>query len=262
MEKLFNFKHRVSEEIRIFKTVVAQTMTTHLQVDKIKELYNFTADNIDVIPPGVDVERFHPLGKDELDIHLDLPERYVFCLSRIDSNKGHDYLLHAFDIVRRKLPGVQLLIGGGSPEPKKVELEVKAMMKGIIDEKGMHDRVRIIGYVPDEALTTYYRQADLFVLPSKFEPFGMTVLEAMAAGTPVVASRLGGIKENITPGRNGMLVDPSDTQDLASAIIDILSHGERAAEMGRTGRNFVVEEFSWDAIARKFIAFYAKYMKQ
>jgi mannosylfructose-phosphate synthase len=260
MERVFNFKHRVAEEIRIFKSVVAQTMTTHLQVDKIAELYDFRADNIDVIPPGVDVERFHPAAVGEAEAELDLPENFIFCLSRIDSNKGHDFLLHAFDIVKDRIPGVQLLIGGGSPKPRQVELEVRAMMKRIIDEKKMHDRVRILGYVPDEALTTYYRKAGMFVLPSKFEPFGMTVLEAMACGTAVIASRMGGIRENITQGKNGFLVDPSDRDEFAAAMVDLLSDPAKTEAMGRAGREFVLAEFSWDAIARKFTEFYDKYL--
>ena len=260
MEKVFNFKHRAAEEIRIFKTMVAQTMTTKIQVEKIEELYDFTADNIEVIPPGVDVERFRPLAENEKEMDIDVPEKYVFCLSRIDSNKGHGYLLHAFDIVRRQIPDVHLLIGGGSPKPKGVELEVKAMMKKLIDQYAMHDRVRILGYVPDEPLAAYYSKARLFVLPSRFEPFGMTTLEAMAVGTPVVASKLGGIRENIDSGRNGVLVDPSDKEELAAAVIDSLKNPEKAKAMGLAGREVILKEFSWEAIAGKFLDFYRRTM--
>jgi mannosylfructose-phosphate synthase len=261
MERKFNFERRIADELRIFESVTAQTVTTDIQREKIEHLYGFSAENIVTIPPGVDVHTFKPLEPGAGAAETGLPERYVFCLSRIDTNKGHDFLLNAFDQVRRAIADVHLVIGGGSPEPQQRERKVFAMMREIIDEKRMADRVHVIGYVPDEMLVPYYRQAELFALPSLFEPFGMTAIEAMASGTPVVASRLGGIRTVITSGLNGLLVDPSDTEEFAAAMVQLLTDHEATERLGREGRDVVRQQFSWEAIAERHLELYQRYLE-
>ncbi|MCF8230356.1 MAG: glycosyltransferase [Bacteroidales bacterium] len=260
MEERFNFKYRIAEEIRVFKNINAQSVTSIVQLEKINELYNFFADNIAIIPPGVDVHHFKPVSSDEADISLDLPEKYIYCISRIDSNKGHDFLLRAFDIVRKKLKDVDLVIGGGSPNPKDREKEVFDKMNQIIEECGMQNRGHILGYVPDELMAPYYRRAELFVLPSLFEPFGMTTQEAMACGTPVVASKYGGIRTVLENGIDGMLVDPSDAEEFAGIMIKILTDKKLRRKLSEEGYKTVHREFSWEAIADKFLKFYREYM--
>jgi glycosyltransferase involved in cell wall biosynthesis len=152
------------------------------------------------------------------------------------------------------------VIGGGSPTPGQRERGVFATMRGIIDEKGLHDNVSIIGYVPDEMLVPYYRQAEMFVLPSLFEPFGMTALEAMACGTPVVASRPGGIRTVITTEENGLLVDPADPDEFAEAMVRLLKDRALGRRLGEAGRQTIVAQFSWEAIAERHIAFYRRFM--
>ncbi|MBA7630664.1 Mannosylfructose-phosphate synthase [subsurface metagenome] len=260
MEKKYKFKHRTVEELRIFKIVKAQTVTTKLQQEKIEQLYGFTADNIVVISPGVDIHNFQPFKPNEKKIKTDLPEKYIFCLSRIDTNKGHDLLLNAFDIVRKEIPDIHLVIGGGSPEPQQTELEILAMMKRIVHEKNMYKRVHIIGYVPDDKLVVSYQQAKLFALPSIFEPFGMTVLEAMACGIPVIASKFGGIRTVISSGENGLLIDPSNNREFAEAIIKLLKDKNLASILGREGCKTIHKHFSWEVIADKHMSFYKEFM--
>lgn len=260
MEQKYNFKHRIAEELRIFKSVAAQSVTTILQQEKLAELYDFESDNVVVISPGVDVHHFKSPEKDTDTVETGFPEKYVFCLSRIDSNKGHDLLLKAFDIVRKEVSGVDLVIGGGSSEPQEREIEVLDAMKNIVDEREMQERVRIIGYVPDELLVMYYQQSELFVLPSIFEPFGMTALEAMACGRPVVASKFGGIKNVITSGENGLLIDPENAEEFAQAIVTILSEEELSEKYGMEGQKTILEYFSWEAIANRHIEFYKRFM--
>ncbi|MGD8698738.1 MAG: glycosyltransferase [Gemmatimonadales bacterium] len=260
MERKFNFERRVSEEQRIFRSVSAQTVTSELQRDKIRELYGWQSQNIEVIPPGVDVRFFRPPDPNRPVPQTDLPERYVFCLSRIDSGKGHDFLIDAFDLVRRELPDVRLVIGGGSPTPQLRELAVLGTMHAIIDEKQLHDHVTIAGYVADDRLVPYYQSAALFTLPSLFEPFGMTVLEAMACGTPVVASRLGGIRTVINSGQNGLLVDPTDRDEFAAAMVRLLTDASLAERLGEAGRSAVISEFSWEAIARRHLGLFERHL--
>lgn len=260
MEKKFNFEHRIAEELRIFRSVKAQTVTTKVQEKKLKELYGFSADNVEVIPPGVDVHTFRPLEPGEQPTQTDLPARYIFTLSRIDSNKGHDLLLYAFDIVSKQVPDVHLVIGGGSPKPQETELEVRASMNKILQEKRMSGRVHIMGYVPDELVVPYYRHSELFAMPSIFEPFGMTALEAMACGRPVVASKFGGIRNVISSGENGLLVDPQKAEEFARAMMTLLKDGKLSDSLGQAGRKTIQEQFSWEAIAQRHIRFYEKFV--
>ena len=263
MEKKFRFSHRISEELRVFRSVVAQTVTTDVQRQKLGELYGFTSGDIATISPGVDIHTFRPLESGEARMDIGLPERYILCLSRIDSNKGHDLLLNAFSLVCKSVPDIHLVIGGGSTSKAgQTELEVLADMKRIIAEKDMGSRVHITGYIPDEHLVATYRQAAMFVLPSLFEPFGMTALEAMACGRPVVASRLGGIREVVTSEESGMLVDPADPVEFSAAIIRLLNDEPFAGRIGEQGRHIVRERYSWEAIAARHIEFYEKYLNK
>lgn len=260
MEKKYKFKHRISEELRIFKSVQAQTVTTSLQQEKIEQLYGFTSDNIVVISPGVDVHTFRPLKPGERKTKTDLPDKYIFCLSRIDANKGHDLLLNAFNVVQKELPNIHLVIGGGSPQPQQTELEVLSTMRKIIDEKNLHSRVHIVGYIPDEKLVASYQQAELFALPSIFEPFGMTVLEAMACAVSVVASKFGGIRTVISSGKDGILIDSRNENEFADAMLKLLRDRSLAVRLGQEGRATIQKEYSWEAIAEKHISFYKKFM--
>ncbi|MFU8842409.1 MAG: glycosyltransferase [Bacteroidales bacterium] len=260
MERKFNFRHRNAEELRIFKEVNGQTLTSTVQHEKLVELYNFDAPNIAIIPPGVDVDKFKIPTVADLKAPSPLPDRYIYCLSRIDSNKGHDFLLRAFSLVKDVIDDVTLVIGGGSPNPKPREKEVFAMMDTIIAEEKMEDRVMFAGYVPDDKMVTYYQQAEMFVLPSIFEPFGMTSQESMACGVPVVASKFGGIRNVIVHEKNGMLVDPSNAREFADAMIKILQDSELRMHIGMAGSDTIRSEFSWNAIADKFLDFYSKFV--
>ena len=260
MDARYRFRHRVAEELRIFNSVAAQTVTSVVQKDKLAELYGFSSDNVVVIPPGVDIARFRPLAAGEAPVDTGLPARYILCLSRIDANKGHDLLLHAFDLVRKSVPDVRLVIGGGSTTPEEREAGILADLRTIITERGMADRVSIIGYIADEMMAPTYRQAQMFVLPSLFEPFGMTAQEAMACGVPVVASKLGGIRDVITTGENGLLVDPSDAAEFAAGITRLLRDDRLRAAISTAGQRSVAESYSWEAIAGRFVALYEQYL--
>jgi glycosyltransferase involved in cell wall biosynthesis len=121
MEEKYQFEKRIEEELKVFQAVNGQTATTKAQLQIMESHYDFQSENITIIPPGVDIEAFHPGKTSE---NSELPTNYIFCLSRIDENKGHELLLNAFDIVRRNLPEIHLVIGGGSPRPKPREKQL------------------------------------------------------------------------------------------------------------------------------------------
>lgn len=259
MERLFNFSQRIHWENKIFENATAQTVTTADGKETYKRLYNFESPDLVIIPPGVDARRFRPLAADETDRRLDVPDEFVFALSRIDSNKGLDYLIRAFATIQAKCDA-HMVIGGGSKNPKQHEIDVKASLTHLVAGLKIEDRVTFTGYLPDELLDSYYRQTRVFVLPSKYEPFGMTVLEAMACGTPVIATALGGIRHVLTDHLDSLLVDPSKPQQLGVAILTMLTDGDLAKRLAENGHRLIQEKFSWEKIARQTLSFYENYV--
>jgi mannosylfructose-phosphate synthase len=258
MEKLFKFSERIHWENIIFRKARAQTVTTIDGKQNYKRLYGFESPSLVIIPPGVDTKRFRPLLPGERDRTLDVPGRYIFALSRIDSNKGHDSLIRAFEGVARQCEAV-LLIGGGSKNPKQHEMDVKARLEKLVAELDLGDRVKFTGYIPDDDLATYYRKAAVFVLPSKYEPFGMTTLEAMSCGTPVIATRFGGIKDDLEHGVDSLLVDPTDPKEFSKAMFDVLTDEKLASKLSENGRKTIDRTFSWESIAARTIKFYEQF---
>lgn len=255
MEKTFNFSQRIHWENIIFRSAAAQTVTTQDGYDNYKRLYDFESPDLVIIPPGVDTKRFRPLKPGEKGRKLDIPERFVFALSRIDSNKGLDYLIRAFATIHDQTDAT-LVIGGGSQNPQAYETGVKNSLLEIVESEAIGGRVRFTGYVPDEMLDSYYRDAEVFVLPSKYEPFGMTVLEAMGCGTAVVATRLGGIRHVLHDRKDSLLVDPSKPDELGAAILTLLTEKPFADSLARTGLELIRSTFSWESIAKRTLAFY------
>jgi mannosylfructose-phosphate synthase len=257
MESLFRFEQRIRWEREIFRRATAQTVTTSDGREPYERLYGFVSDDIVVIPPGVDVRRFRP-GALSAAASVTTPENYILTLGRLDATKGLDDLLRAYEIVSRSSPA-QLVIGGGSISPRPNETEMRKSLLHLVDTLRLGGRVTFVGYIPDSHLATYYRNARLFVLPSKYEPFGMTVLEAMACGTPVVATRRGGLGHELTDRADSLLVDPSDPAALSSAILEILNDDSLARRLRTAGLKLVEERYSWRNIARQTLSFYDKY---
>ena len=259
MEKKYRFNQRIGEERKVFRAVNGQTTTTKVQIQIMKSLYDFQSENTVIIPPGVDIEAFHP---EEASGDSELPANYIFCLSRIDESKGHEVLLNAFDLVRRKVSGIHLVIGGGSPSPKPREVKILKKIQRIIEEHDMGDLVHVIGYVPDEKMRAFYKRARLFVLPSTFEPFGMTALEAMACRTPTMVSKFAGIAEFLHDHRDCIITDPTNQEEFSAAIIELLENRELGERISRAGLALVRDRFSWEAIAEKHMKFYKNFMNR
>lgn len=257
MEKLYHFGERIAEEKRVFAAAAGLTVTNPASVEKYKEYYGFESENMVVIPPGVNTARFN--AEDDGRAVAGTERPYVFSLSRIDANKGLDFLINAFARVAGEAD-LALVIGGGSAEPRERERLVLEELRDLAAAQGVEGRVAFTSYVTDRELPYFYRRARAFVLPSKFEPFGMTALEAMACGTPVVATNLGGLARFLEDGRDALLVDPSRTEELAAAILRAATDGELAARLVAAGRETVAREFTWEAIAKKHIAFYERFI--
>ncbi len=255
-EEMFRFEERIVQEKIIFKKARGITATSQAEYDNYKYYYGYESDNMVIIPPGVDVNLFNPGKEDKAEIDSGLPENYILALARIDHNKGFDLLIHAYALLAAEHPGLYLVIGGGSKDPKQPEIDLKKELVHIAQSYGLQDRVLLPGYVPDEMMPTYYRNARVFILSSRFEPFGMTAIEAMACGTPVVVTSLGGIRHFLTDHEDAMVVNPKNKQELSAAIAEILENKEVASRLREKGLETVHERFTWEAIADQHVDFF------
>ncbi|ANY24028.1 MULTISPECIES: glycosyltransferase family 4 protein [Gordonia] len=205
------------------------------------------------LPPGVDTERFapDPVLRQQFRDRLDLGERpTILCLSRLVPRKGQDVLIRALPLIRRTIPDAALVIVGGGPYAKT--------LRDLAADTGVAGDVVFTGSVPADELAAYHNIADVFAMPSRtrgrgldVEGLGIVYLEASASGVPVVAGLSGGAPETIDEGVTGTAVDGTDVDAVALAILSILSDRAAAAEMGRAGRRYVVENWQWSQMAAR-----------
>lgn len=201
------------------------------------------------IPGGVDLAAFSP-GTDRpaLRARLGLPDQpTVFFLARLD--RAHYFKgLHVLIEALAQIPEAALVVGGDG----EWRTEYEAMARARLGE-----RVRFVGDVADDALPDYYRAADALALPSidRTEAFGLVLLEALACGTPVVASRLPGVRTLVDEGRTGFLVEPGDALDLAAKLAECLRSHDA---LSPNAVAFVRERYSWEAIAGQLLALYQR----
>ncbi|MFC1570401.1 glycosyltransferase [Candidatus Omnitrophota bacterium] len=256
MEKMFSFKLRIKWEKIIYKKLKALVMTSTDMIGRSRRFYNYHKKNYVVLPAGVNTAFFRPLRYKERDRRIDVPQNYVFWVGRFDTNKGLDYLLKAFASIIHKNKDLFLVIGGGSQSPKQREKDLRTYLKGIVQKESLENRVFFTGHIKDELMPPYYRRAKFFVLPSKFEPFGMTAAEAMACGTALIASNRSGIRKYLKNKKNCLVVNPSNKTDLGWAMQVLNRNSSFRNKIAKAGRIFAKEHFSWLKIADKSIDVY------
>lgn len=237
------------------KETVAQTshyvFVSHFLADRFSGHFPEIPEHlITVIHNSVDTDHFHPKKRhskqaDQLRKKYNLrPNRTVLFVGRTVPSKGVDNLLDALDIVRKALPDVKLLVVG-SPFFGSIDNSgYLGKLKECTDR--MVNAVIFTGFVGHEHIPDYHAVSDLAVAPSRWhEPFGKVVIEAMAAGTPIVASRRGGIPELIEHHTDGVLIDnPQDVQTLATCITDLLNSPEKRNQLANHARRNAEQKFS------------------
>ena len=200
-----------------------------------------------IIPNGVDFKRFE--RPQPVPEHLRDDKPTILCVGRLEARKGIEHLLRAFSRLKQSIPNARLvLIGEGGLRPK---YEAFAARLGLSD-------VLFQGYVSDADLPAYYQRANVVCAPSTTnESFGITLVEAMASGTPVVATRMGGYAQVTTHGVNGMLVKPGDETVLAETLQQVLEDSslhDRLVDGGITR----AQDFDWPNVAGQIISYYAE----
>jgi len=257
LEEKYNFRHRIREEKIIYDECDALVATTPQQRDILMGgEYDVPQKKIHVIPPGYDDTRFFPVSmatRQALKQELDVEGRIVLALGRMAKNKGYDLLLRAMPTVFARVDDVRLLLAVGSTEPTPDETEQIDQLRHLADELGIRDRVLFRDYIPDDFLADYYRAADVFALSSRYEPFGMTAIEAMACGTPTVVTTEGGLWEQITWGQEAIYANPFDPESFGHAMAAILMHPRISRQLAKFGSQKARARFTWTGVAQQVL---------
>ncbi|MGA5325410.1 glycogen synthase [Streptomyces griseoincarnatus] len=216
---------------------------------------------VHVVHNGIDTALYRPdPGTDALDrIGLDRSRPYVLFVGRITRQKGVPHLLRA---VRRVDPAAQVVLCAGAPDTPEIDREFRELYEELSRvREGVH---WIPQMLPRPEVIQLLTHATVFACPSVYEPLGIVNLEAMACGTAVVASRVGGIPEVVDEGGTGLLVDVDDDFEagLARALDVVLGDPGTARAMGEAGRERAVTEFGWDAVARRTAGLYEEILRQ
>ncbi len=215
--------------------------------DAIVNYYGADADNVAVIPPGVDTDRFRPLDQAECRRKLGIGgERVLLYVGRLERLKGVDILLRAMQQLEHPA-GVKLLIVGGNMGSHEM-----TRLKGIAREMGIEKKVQFLGSAPHSELPVYYNAADVCVLPSYYESFGLAALEASACGKPVVASRVGGLPSVVLDGRTGYLIAWRCPGPFVERLDLLLTNDHLRRQMGAAAREHA-ETLTWDATADRLL---------
>lgn len=190
---------------------------------------------LQVIHNGIDTERFRT---ERLPFPENVPTRIIGCIARLTEAKDHGNLLEAFSLLVQSFSNVRLVLVG--------EGEMRRVIERKISDLGLERFVEMLGNRSD--IPGLLAGLDIFVLPSKREGFPVSILEAMAAGRPVVATDVGGVCEVISSGENGLIVPPNDFKSLANALFILLDNPEKAIAMAIKGRNTVAKSFSVESM--------------
>jgi len=227
-------------EYKCADKVIAVSKAT---AEETVRFYRLPKERVVAIHNGIDLLSFTDLRvEEENEGHT------ILSVGRLSWRKGYKYLIDAMPNILSEYPDAKLVIVGYGDQRTPLQWHVKKL--------GIESSVCFLDKVSGERLYSLYHEADVYVQPSLYEPFGITILEAMSMRKPVVATRVGGIPELITNGAEGLLVEPGNSLQLARAIINVFSDSSCRRRFGSNARKRVEREFTWEAVAKKTLEFY------
>ena len=257
VESDYRFAERNRKEFLIYRRCDRVIATTYQQLELLNDLYDVPERHLTMIPPGIDESRFTPVTSREVAAQrrrLKMRKNDVYTVGRAAANKGYDLLIRTLPELRELIPDarLQLAVGANSrADQKKVD-----RWKALADRLGVTDAVVWRGYVEDDELANHYRAAPVFALPSRYEPFGMTAVEAMACGTPCVVTVHGGLEEMFDFGSQALFADPKRPREFAAMLSMPLRYEQLRQRLSIDGARFARRNFGWRGIARKTLAAY------
>lgn len=249
-------RHRVRGfyDRRLAAPVIARAARVIVQSREEERLLRengFALPAVVTIPPGYSASPAPASGSESFARSTGINGPFLLFVGRLAANKGLLPLVTAFKALHEHDPSSTLVLAGADGgQGERVD--------ALAQQLGIAASVRRIGFVPEERLVQAFAEARLFVLPSDYEAFGLVLLEALAQGTPVIASRVGGIPEFIEDGRSGRLIAPADAGSLTEALLSLWDDPEARRRMGDYGRRTVVPKFDWERVVDRLEATYGE----
>jgi mannosylfructose-phosphate synthase len=252
LERTYRFAERFEAERQVYQSSEYLICTTPQQQELIEEAYEVSPDKMTVIPAGIDDERFTPSFAATPRVIRDrfqFTDTDVYTVGRAADNKGIDLLIRAFPYLRELVPEarLQLAVGSGTEQDQ----QLIESWKQLASDLGVADRTHWIGYIPDGMMPDYYRAAGVFALPSRYEPFGMTAIEAMACGTPTVVTVHGGLCGRLNFGEHGLYADPFDPQEFGTMLAMPIRYPRLRERLATYGAELARQQFGWSGIAKQ-----------
>ena len=260
--------YRINGELEVLEHADRIIAATSAELAQLRWLYGVDTKRISIAPPGVDISHFYPIPKDEAREVVGIPheDKNILFVGRVEPLKGIDLLLRAigmmtdYEIVDRRRLSVMII--GGDPNVDEDEKSAEmARLQDMRNEYGIGDVVAFLGKRGQDTLPYYYSAADVVVMPSQYESFGMVALEAMACGTPVVASEVGGLAFLVREAETGYLIRGDDPNELCDRLIALITNETLRDRMGRNASRYA-REYNWAIVGEKVMEIYRSVQQQ
>ncbi len=258
METVYRFEERIRKEFLVYQMCDHVIATTEPQAELLKEQYDLLANRVTVVPPGMDEERFSPVRQADIQAIRQkhgLRAHDVLTLGRMAHNKGYDLLIRALPTLFELVPTARLIAAVGGEDSAQDNAGV-ARLQELAAELDVADRVEWVQYVADDELADYYRATAVFSMSSRYEPFGMVAIEAMACGTPAVITVHGGLYELVNFGKQALYADPTRPLEYGTMLAFPMLYPDLAHQLSVEGARFARRNFGWTGIAKKSLAIF------
>lgn len=261
-------EYRILGEKKVISKANRIIAATLAEKSQLEFLYKAPSSKISVIPPGVDTRHFYPIPKDEAKEVVGVPEdsHTILFVGRIEPLKGIDKLIQAISIIQKngelRCCPHNLVIIGGEPNAKPEEMNAEmARLQDMVEDLGIENFVIFLGKQDQQLLPYYYSASEIVVMPSHYESFGMVALEAMACGTPVIASQVGGLAFLVRDGETGFVVPGNDVQMLAKRLVELIKDKDLRNKLGNKSAEYA-QLYAWEIISEKMIEVYNQVLEK
>jgi D-inositol-3-phosphate glycosyltransferase len=262
-------EYRIQGEYEVIRLANRLVAATPAEMAQLQWLYEANKKKITIIPPGVDVSHFYPIPKDEAKEFIGIPtnDRMMLFVGRIEPLKGVDTLIQAISLIRQKgaldrhcCLCVSIIGGEPNADPTMMTDEMSRLQQ-LCDQQGLGDLVAFLGHRGQDTLPYYYSAADVVVMPSHYESFGMVALEAMACGTPVIATQVGGLAFLVRDGITGFHIPVDCPEALGERLVTLLDDHDLHAQMSHQAAD-IAQNYAWEKIASNMHTLYRDVLLQ